>query len=146
LSGFCYPTLAAGALYEGVYPLATALARPLIARLLVDVAREEGAVAVAHGCTGKGNDQVRFDIATGALAPELRVVAPVRDWDMGRPQELEYAARHGIDVPATVESPYSVDANLWGRSIESGVLEDPWVAPRSDVFAWTTDPSTIDGR
>ena len=102
-------------------------------------------MAVAHGCTGKGNDQVRFDIATGALAPELRVVAPVRDWDMGRPQELEYAARHGIDVPATVESPYSVDANLWGRSIESGLLEDPWVAPRSDVFAWTADPSTIDG-
>src|SRR5436853_534764 len=123
---FCYPTLAAGALYEGVYPLATALARPLIAKLLVDVAREEGAVAVAHGCTGKGNDQVRFDVATGALAPELRVVAPVRDWDMGRPQEIEYAARHGIDVPVTRESPYSVDANLWGRSIESGVLEDPW--------------------
>ena len=141
---FCYPTLAAGALYEGVYPLATALARPLIAKLLVDVAREEGAVVVAHGCTGKGNDQVRFDVATGALAPELRVVAPVRDWDMGRPQEIEYAARHGIDVPATVESPYSIDANLWGRSIESGALEDPWTAPRSDVFVWTTDPSTSD--
>ena len=134
---FCFPTLAAGALYEGVYPLATALARPLIARLLVDVAREEGAVAVAHGCTGKGNDQVRFDVAVGALAPELRVVAPVRDWDMGRPQEIEYARRHGIEVPVTVASPYSIDANVWGRSIESGVLEDPWVAPPPDVFAWT---------
>ena len=120
VNSFCFPTLAAGALYEGVYPLATALARPLIAKLLVDVAREEGAVAVAHGCTGKGNDQVRFDVAVGALAPELRVVAPVRDWDMGRPQELDYASRHGIEVPVTRASPYSVDANLWGRSIEAG--------------------------
>ena len=134
---FCFPTLAAGALYERVYPLATALARPLIAKLLVDVAREEGASAVAHGCTGKGNDQVRFDVATAALAPELRVVAPVRDWDMGRPQELEYAAAHGIEVPVTKESPYSIDANDWGRSVECGVLEDPWAEPPVDVFAWT---------
>jgi argininosuccinate synthase len=134
---FCFPTLAAGALYQGVYPLATALARPLIAKLLVDTAREEGAEAVAHGCTGKGNDQVRFDVAVAALAPELQVLAPVRDWDMGRPQELEYAATHGIDVPVTRESPYSVDANLWGRSIECGVLEDPWAEPPDDVYAWT---------
>ena len=134
---FCFPTLAAGALYQGVYPLATALARPLIAKLLVDVAREEGANAVAHGCTGKGNDQVRFDVAVAALAPELTVVAPVRDWDMGRPQELDYAAAHGIDVPVTRESPYSVDANLWGRSVECGVLEDPWVEPPADVYEWT---------
>ena len=140
---FCFPTLAAGALYQGVYPLATALARPLIAKLLVDIAREEGAVAVAHGCTGKGNDQVRFDVAVGALAPELRVVAPVRDWDMGRPQEIEYAAQHGIEVPVTQASPYSVDANLWGRSIESGVLEDPWNEPPADVFAWTVDTQTV---
>ena len=139
VDSFCFPTLAAGALYEGVYPLATALARPLIAKLLVDVAREEGAVAVAHGCTGKGNDQVRFDVAVGALAPELRVVAPVRDWDMGRPQELDYASRHGIEVPVTRASPYSVDANLWGRSIEAGVLEDPWIEPPGDVFEWTAD-------
>ena len=139
---FCYPTLQAGALYEGVYPLATALARPLIAKLLVDVARDEGAVAVAHGCTGKGNDQVRFDVAVAALAPELRVVAPVRDWDMGRPQEIEYAARHGIEVPVTRQSPYSIDANIWGRSVESGLLEDPWVAPPGDVFAWTSDPAS----
>jgi argininosuccinate synthase len=139
---FCFPTLAAGALYEGVYPLATALARPLIAKLLVDVARDEGAIAVAHGCTGKGNDQVRFDVAVAALAPELRVVAPVRDWDMGRPQEIEYAARHGIEVPVTKQSPYSVDANIWGRSIESGLLEDPWVQPPDDVFTWTVDPAS----
>ena len=137
VDAFCFPTLAAGALYEGVYPLATALARPLIAKLLVDVAREEGATAVAHGCTGKGNDQVRFDVAVGALAPELRVVAPVRDWDMGRPQELDYATAHGIEVTVTKESPYSVDANLWGRSIESGVLEDPWIEPPDEVYEWT---------
>ena len=139
---FAFPTLAAGALYEGVYPLATALARPLIAKLLVDVAREEGAVAVAHGCTGKGNDQVRFDVATAALAPELEVVAPVRDWEMGRPQEIAYAAEHGIDVPVTVDSPYSVDANLWGRSVECGPLEDPWAEPPEEVFEWTANPAT----
>jgi argininosuccinate synthase len=141
---FVFPTLCAGALYEGVYPLATALARPLIAKLLVEVAREEGAVAVAHGCTGKGNDQVRFDVATAALAPELEVVAPVRDWDMGRTEEIAYAAAHGIDVPATVESPYSVDANLWGRSVECGPLEDPWTEPPEDVFVWTANPATCD--
>src|SRR5207302_6418475 len=143
---FCFPTLAAGRLYGRAYPLATALARPLIAKLLVDVAREEGAVAVAHGCTGKGNDQVRFDVAVGALAPELRVVAPVRDWDMGRPQEIEYAAQHGIEVPVSRESPYSVDANLWGRSVECGVLEDPWAEPPGDVFEWTVaDGDTAGG-
>ncbi|HSP65117.1 MAG TPA: argininosuccinate synthase, partial [Candidatus Deferrimicrobium sp.] len=141
---FVFPTLSAGALYEGVYPLATALARPLIAKLLVEVAREEDAVAVAHGCTGKGNDQVRFDVAAAALAPELEVVAPVRDWDMGRTEEIAYAAAHGIDVPATVESPYSVDANLWGRSVECGPLEDPWTAPPEEVFAWTADPGACD--
>ncbi|MBJ7595082.1 MAG: argininosuccinate synthase [Candidatus Dormibacteraeota bacterium] len=141
---FVFPTLSAGALYEGVYPLATALARPLIAKLLVEVAREEGAVAVAHGCTGKGNDQVRFDVATAALAPELEVVAPVRDWDMGRSDEIAYAAAHGIDVPATFESPFSVDANLWGRSVECGPLEDPWREPPEEVFAWTANPATCD--
>jgi argininosuccinate synthase len=141
---FAFPTLAAGALYEGVYPLATALARPLIAKLLVDVAREEGATAVAHGCTGKGNDQVRFDVATAALAPELEVVAPVRDWPMGRTEEIAYAAAHGIEVPATVGSPYSVDANLWGRSVECGPLEDPWTEPPAEVFEWTADPAAAD--
>jgi argininosuccinate synthase len=140
VESFAFPSLMAGALYEGVYPLATALGRPLIAKLLVDLARDEGAVAVAHGCTGKGNDQVRFDVAVAALAPELSVLAPVRDWDMGRSDELRYAAERGIEVPATVTSPYSVDANLWGRSIEAGVLEDPWEEPPRDVFAWTADP------
>jgi argininosuccinate synthase len=139
---FVFPTLCAGAIYEGVYPLATALARPLIAKLLVDIAREEGAVAVAHGCTGKGNDQVRFDVATAALAPELEVVAPVRDWDMGRPQEIAYAAAHGIEIAGAADSPYSVDANLWGRSVECGPLEDPWSEPLEDVFAWTVNPAT----
>ena len=139
---FAFPTLQAGALYEGVYPLATAIGRPLIAKLLVDVAREEGAEAVAHGCTGKGNDQVRLDVAVAALAPELEVVAPVRDWEMGRPQEIEYAKQQGIEVPVTAASPYSVDANLWGRSIEAGPLEDPWNEPAEDVFAWTADPTT----
>jgi argininosuccinate synthase len=145
VENFAFPSLMAGALYEGVYPLATALGRPLIAKLLVDLARDEGAVAVAHGCTGKGNDQVRFDVATAALAPELAVVAPVRDWDMGRPDEIRYAAQHGIEVPVTVEQPYSIDANLWGRSIETGVLEDPWEEPPRDVFAWTVDAEDAPG-
>jgi argininosuccinate synthase len=138
---FAFPALAAGALYQGVYPLATALARPLIAKLLVDVAREEGAGAVAHGCTGKGNDQVRFDVSVQALAPDLEIIAPVREWAWSREEELEYAEKHGIPVPATKESPYSTDENLWGRSIEAGVLEDPWAEPPADVYEWTASPS-----
>jgi len=134
---FVFPALAAGALYQGVYPLATALARPLIAKLMVDVAREEGATAVGHGSTGKGNDQVRFDVSVQALAPDLKIVAPVREWSLTRDQEIEYAQRHNIPVPVTKDSPYSIDENLWGRSIECGVLEDPWQEPPEDVFAWT---------
>jgi argininosuccinate synthase len=137
---FIWPALRAGAVYEDRYPLATALGRPLIAKLLVDVARQEGATHVAHGCTGKGNDQVRFDVSVGALAPDLRVIAPIREWRMTRDEELAYAERHGIPVPATKESPYSTDQNLWGRSIEAGVLEDPNVEPPEDVFAWTKSP------
>jgi argininosuccinate synthase len=137
---FVWPSLQAGAVYEKEYPLATALGRPLIAAMLVQVARREGASAIAHGCTGKGNDQVRFDVATAALAPELQVVAPVREWGMNREDEIEYATRHGIEVPATVRSPYSTDENLWGRSIEAGALEDPWAEPPADVYAWTKDP------
>ena len=137
---FVWPSLQTGAVYEKEYPLATALGRPLIAAMLVQVARREGASAIAHGCTGKGNDQVRFDVATAALAPELQVVAPVREWGMNRDDEIEYATKHGIEVPATVSSPYSTDENLWGRSIEAGVLEDPWAEPPSDVYAWTKDP------
>ncbi len=139
---FAFPALAAGALYQGVYPLATALARPLIAKLLVDVARETGATAVAHGCTGKGNDQVRFDVSVQALAPDLRIVAPVREWELKtREAEIEYAQQHGIEVPVTKESSYSIDENLWGRSIESGPLEDPWLEPPEDAFAWTRSPA-----
>ncbi len=140
LKYFVWPALQANALYEGTYPLATALARPLIAKLLVDVARQEGAVAVAHGCTGKGNDQVRFDVSIMALAPDLKIIAPVREWKMTRDAEIEYAAEHDIPVAATNASPYSVDANLWGRSVEAGVLEDPWSEPPADVWDWTASP------
>jgi len=140
LEMFVWPSLQAGAVYEKEYPLATALGRPLIAAMLVQVARREGATAIAHGCTGKGNDQVRFDVATAALAPDLEVVAPVREWAMNREDEIEYAQRYGIEVPATSQSPYSTDENLWGRSIEAGVLEDPWTEPPADVYAWTRDP------
>ncbi len=140
LRDFVWPSLQAGAVYEHVYPLATALGRPLIAAMLVQIARREGAQGVAHGCTGKGNDQVRFDVTTAALAPELKVVAPVREWGMNREDEIEYAREHAIEVPASVESPYSTDENLWGRSIEAGVLEDPWAEPPADVYEWTAPP------
>ena len=142
LEYFVWPALQAGALYEGAYPLATAIARPLIAKLLVDTARQEGAVAVAHGCTGKGNDQVRFDVSIMALAPDLKIIAPVREWSMTRDAEIEYAQQHSIPVAATAASPYSVDANLWGRSVECGILEDPWAEPPADVWEWTADPAT----
>ncbi len=137
---FVFPALMAGALYEGKYPLATALGRPLIAKLMVDAAREHNAVAVAHGCTGKGNDQVRFDVTFQTLAPNLKIIAPVREWKMSRDEEIAFAAKHGIPVEATKESPYSIDLNLWGRSCEAGVLEDPWDEPPGDAFAWTVDP------
>ena len=137
---FVFPSLQAGTLYQNVYPLATALARPLIAKLLVDYARQEGATHVAHGCTGKGNDQVRFDVSIQALAPEMKIIAPVREWRMTRDEEIRYAQDHSIPVPVTAASPYSVDANLWGRSIEAGVLEDPWNEPPEDAFAWTINP------
>ncbi len=135
---FVYPALAAGAVYQGRYPLATALARPLIAKLMVDVAREESAQAVGHGCTGKGNDQVRFDVSVQALAPDLRIVAPLREWELKtRESEIEYAQKYNIPVPVTKESPYSIDENVWGRAIESGVLEDPWVEPPEEAYEWT---------
>jgi argininosuccinate synthase len=120
--------------------LATALGRPLIAQLMVRVAREHGATAVAHGCTGKGNDQVRFDVTFQTLAPDLRIIAPVREWKWTRSQELEFAAKHDIEVEATKKSIFSTDQNLWGRSIEAGILEDPWVEPPPETFQWTTDP------
>ena len=134
---FVFPALQADAVYEGQYPLATALGRPLIAQFLVATAKKEGATIVAHGCTGKGNDQVRFDVSIAALAPELKVIAPAREWNMTREQTIAYAQEHNIPVPATTASPYSVDENLWGRSSECGALEDPWSEPPRDVFAWT---------
>ncbi len=134
------PAIQANALYGGKYPLFTALGRPLIAKKLVEAAREVGATHIAHGSTGKGNDQVRFDVTTASIAPDLTVVAPVRDWNMNRPEEMAYAEEHGIPVPTTKESPYSVDENLWGRSIEAGPLEDPDHEPTDDVFALTTSP------
>jgi len=137
---FVWPSLRAGTLYEGKYPLATALGRPLIAWRMVEVAKEHGAVAVAHGCTGKGNDQVRFDVSVQTLAPQLKVIAPVREWRWTRTEELEFAAKHGIEVQATKQSIFSVDQNLWGRSIEAGVLEDPWVEPPPETYQWTVDP------
>src|SRR5579863_1839478 len=137
---FVWPALQAGAIYENQYPLATALARPLIARLLVEVAHAEGAVAVAHGCTGKGNDQVRFDVSINTLAPDLKIIAPVREWSMTRDNEIAYAAQNGIPISVTNASPYSFDQNLWGRSVECGILEDPWEEPPEEVFTWTTSP------
>jgi argininosuccinate synthase len=139
---FVLPALQADALYEGEYPLATALARPLIAQLMVDVARRTGASLIAHGCTGKGNDQVRFDVATTALAPDLKVIAPIREWRMSREQEIEYAKQHGIPVPVDVGSPFSTDENLWGRSCECGVLEDPSQEAPEDAYAWSRNPAS----
>jgi argininosuccinate synthase len=138
---FVFPALMAGAMYEGRYPLATALGRPLIAKLMVDAAREYKASAVAHGCTGKGNDQVRFDVTFQTLAPDLRIIAPVREWTMSRPDALAFAKKHNIPVDAKPESPFSVDQNLWGRSCEAGVLEDPWQEPPEAAYAWTTNPA-----
>jgi argininosuccinate synthase len=138
VTDFCWPALKANALYEGRYPLVSALSRPLIAKHLVRVAREQDATAVAHGCTGKGNDQVRFETSIAALAPELAIHAPIRELGMQRDQAIAYAQEHGIPVTVTAEKPYSIDENLWGRAIESGVLEDPWTqAPEKDVYELT---------
>ncbi len=138
---FVFPALQANAVYEGQYPLATALSRPLIAKLLVELALEEGASSVAHGCTGKGNDQVRFEVGVASLAPELKIIAPAREWGMTREETIDYAQRYGIPTPVTIASPYSIDENLWGRSIECGVLEDPWLEPPEDAFSWTKSPA-----
>ena len=137
---FISPALQAGAMYEGEYPLATALARPLIAWNLVQVAREEGCTAVAHGCTGKGNDQVRFDVSINILAPELKIIAPVREWRMTRDEEVEYAQANNIPLQAVSQKRFSVDQNLWGRSVEAGPLEDPWNEPPQEAYAWTGSP------
>jgi len=139
VEGYVFPAIKANALYEGKYPVSTALSRPLIARKLVEVAERVGADAVAHGCTGKGNDQVRIEVTVRALNPELKVIAPVREWGLTREAEIEYARRHGIPVSER-RSVYSVDQNLWGRSIECGPLEDPAEEPPEEVFEWTVPP------
>ncbi|MGO9583311.1 MAG: argininosuccinate synthase [Acidimicrobiales bacterium] len=142
LADFAMPALAANALYEGRYPLISALSRPVIVRHLVAAARRHGATAVAHGATGKGNDQVRFEVGTRALAPDLETLAPVRVWGMSREQTIDYAAKRDIAVTVSKDRIYSIDANLWGRAIECGVLEDPWQAPPEDVFTLTVPTAT----
>jgi len=136
------PALAANARYEGRYPLVSALSRPVIVRHLVANARRHGAVAVAHGCTGKGNDQVRFDVATRALAPDLEIVAPARTWGMTREDTIEYAEKHELPITISRDRIYSIDENLWGRSIECGILEDPWEAPPADIYTRTVPTAT----
>ena len=137
---FALPALRANALYMGKYPLVSALSRPLIVKHLVRIAREKSAKYVAHGCTGKGNDQVRFEVATAGLAPDLVTLAPVRDAGLTRDAAIEYAEERSLPVPVTKSSPYSIDENLWGRTIECGVIEDPWVAPPQDAYEWTVAP------
>ncbi|WP_460194165.1 argininosuccinate synthase [Thermosynechococcus sp. FA-CM-4201] len=137
IRNYAFPAIQANALYENRYPLSTALARPLIAKLLVDAAAEYGADAVAHGCTGKGNDQVRFDVAIAALNPNLKVLAPAREWGMSREETIAYGERFGIPAPVKKSSPYSIDRNLLGRSIEAGPLEDPWIEPLEEIYLMT---------
>ncbi|MGH2694294.1 MAG: argininosuccinate synthase [Actinomycetota bacterium] len=143
VESFVLPALKMNAVYQRRYPLVSALSRPLISEILVEVAREAKADAVAHGCTGKGNDQVRFEVSLSTLAPDLEVVAPVRDWGMSREETIAYARERKLPVVTTRSSPYSIDENLWGRSIECGVLEDPWTAPPEDVFEMTAAPTQV---
>ncbi len=138
IENYVFPSVKANALYGGKYPLSTALGRPLIATKLVEVARREDASIVAHGCSGRGNDQVRFDVTIKTLAPDMKILAPIRDWNLARSEEIQYAKKHGIPVPVTVESPYSIDKSLWGRSIECGILEDPLIEPPEEAFEWTS--------
>ena len=134
--------------YEQSYPLVSALSRPLIAKKLVELARSTGATTVAHGCTGKGNDQVRFEVAINSLAPELKVIAPVREWKWSREEEIAYAAKKGVPIPANLDNPYSIDQNIWGRACECGILEDPWATPPEGAYEITTaiedTPDTAD--
>jgi argininosuccinate synthase len=138
-SKYVFSAIKANALYQGEYPISTALSRPLIVKKMVEIAESESATAMAHGCTGKGNDQVRFDISIGALAPEIKIIAPVREWNMTRAEEIEYAKTKGIPV-STAAKKYSIDQNIWGRSIECGILEDPSREPPEDAFEWTDSP------
>lgn len=139
---YLMPALKANALYQKRYPLVSALSRPLIAKHLVATARALGADSVAHGCTGKGNDQVRFEAAVAALAPELSSLAPVRDFALTRDKAIEYAARHNLPIAQSKKSPYSIDQNVWGRAVETGFLEDPWNAPIEDLYTYSSDPSS----
>jgi len=136
---YIFPAIKANALYEGKYPISTTLSRPLIVKKMAEIAEKHGATALAHGCTGKGNDQVRFDISIGALTPDLKIIAPVREWNMTRDEEIEYAKVHGIPV-STAAKKYSIDQSIWGRSIECGVLEDASKEPPEDAYEWTTAP------
>ena len=142
---YCLPALQANALYMGRYPLVSALSRPLIVKHLVAAARTYGASTVSHGCTGKGNDQVRFEVGIGALAPDLRCIAPVRDSGMTRDKAIAFAADKGLPIDVTKKSPYSVDQNVWGRAVETGFLEDPWNGPIEDVYAYTQAPGSSAG-
>jgi argininosuccinate synthase len=136
---YVFPAIKANALYEGKYPISTTLSRPLIVKKMVQIAEKHGATALAHGCTGKGNDQVRFDISIGALAPDLKIIAPVREWSMTRAEEIEYAKANGIPV-STAAKKYSIDQSIWGRSIECGILEDASQEPPEDAYEWTVSP------
>ncbi len=138
-TGYIFPAIKANALYMGTYPVSSSLSRPLIAKKLVEVAEMEDAQAVAHGCTGKGNDQVRFDITIKAMNPKLKIIAPVREWKFDRAGQIEWAKEHGVPVPVTADSPYSIDENLWGRSIEGGILEHPDEPVPDDIWDWTVD-------
>ena len=142
---YCLPALQANALYMGRYPLVSALSRPLIVKHMVAAAKQHGASTIAHGCTGKGNDQVRFEVGIGALAPDLRVIAPVRDSGMTRDKAIAFAAEQGLPIDVDKRSPYSVDQNVWGRAVETGFLEDPWNAPIEDVYSYTRAPGTSSG-
>jgi argininosuccinate synthase len=137
---YVYAAIKANSLYQDQYPISTALSRPLIASKLVDIAKKEKAIAVAHGSTGKGNDQVRFDVAITSLAPELRIIAPIREWKLSREEEIEYAKQHNIPISTKPDNPYSIDENIYGRSIECGVLEDPFTEPPEEIFELTTSP------
>ena len=137
VNDFIYPSIKSNVKYEKAYPLATALARPLIVKKLVEVAKSKNAKAVAHGCTGKGNDQVRFDVGIRSLAPDLQIIAPQREWNLSRDEAIEYALKNNIKITVTKKSPYSIDENFWGRSIECGVLEDPWNEPPEEIYKWT---------
>ncbi|MGH2729276.1 MAG: argininosuccinate synthase [Actinomycetota bacterium] len=138
VDAFVRPALAMNGLYQGKYPLVSALSRPLISEILIEAANDTGAAAVAHGCTGKGNDQVRFEVSLSALAPDIEVLAPARDWGMSREQTIAFATERSLPIRTTKSSPYSIDENLWGRSIECGILEDPWAAPPEDVYSLTS--------